>query len=161
MNRTWAISSLISFLMSLAMTAILSARLRGLYTILPSFKRGARTPLPEVRGPKLAGRIGAVSEGGPSGRFQGSVPGEICCELLRFGYGKAANDKKVPDRVGSGCYRRKRPTPTVQRRTSNSEAASAFRRWVFGVGRSMFAFSPLVLVRIVILFRAPRFLCHI
>ena len=29
-------------------------------------------------------------------------PGEIASKILRFGYGKAVNDKKVPDPVGSG-----------------------------------------------------------
>ena len=34
--------------------------------------------------------------------FQGLDPGEMGFKIFRFGYEKAANDKKVPDRVGSG-----------------------------------------------------------
>jgi hypothetical protein len=34
--------------------------------------------------------------------FRGSTEEKFGFEILRFGYGKGANDKKVPDRVGSG-----------------------------------------------------------
>ena len=34
--------------------------------------------------------------------FRGSAQEKQTSEIFRFGYGKAVNDKKVPDRVGSG-----------------------------------------------------------
>jgi len=34
--------------------------------------------------------------------FKGSTQEKSLSEIFRFGYGKAANDKKVPNRVGSG-----------------------------------------------------------
>ena len=34
--------------------------------------------------------------------FRGSTQEKQRLEIFRFGYGKALNDKKVPDRVGSG-----------------------------------------------------------
>ena len=34
--------------------------------------------------------------------FKGSTQEKRASEIFRFGYGKAANDKMVPDRVGSG-----------------------------------------------------------
>ena len=57
----------------------------------------------EVRGPKLAGRIGAVSKRFQMVGFRGPSQEKSTSEIFRFGYGKAANDKKVPDPVGSGC----------------------------------------------------------
>jgi hypothetical protein len=33
--------------------------------------------------------------------FKGSTQEKSCSQIFRFGYGKAANDKKVPDPVGS------------------------------------------------------------
>ena len=38
------------------------------------------------------------------GRPQGLDPGETRLLFFRFGYGKAANDKKLPDPVGSGVF---------------------------------------------------------
>ncbi len=35
-------------------------------------------------------------------RLKGSTREKWASELFRFGYRKAANDKKIPDRVGSG-----------------------------------------------------------
>jgi hypothetical protein len=38
--------------------------------------------------------------------FRGSTQEKSPSEIFRFGYRKASNDKKVPDRVGSGaCLR--------------------------------------------------------
>jgi len=34
--------------------------------------------------------------------FRGSTQEKSASKIFRFGYGKAANDKKVPDPVGSG-----------------------------------------------------------
>jgi len=34
--------------------------------------------------------------------FKGPSEEKSSSEIFRFGYGKAANDKRVPDRVGSG-----------------------------------------------------------
>ena len=34
--------------------------------------------------------------------FKGSTQEKSCSEIFRSRYGKASNDKKVPDRVGSG-----------------------------------------------------------
>ena len=36
--------------------------------------------------------------------FKGSTQEKSASEIFRFGYGKAVNDKKVPDRVGSGVF---------------------------------------------------------
>jgi hypothetical protein len=36
--------------------------------------------------------------------FKGSTQEKSASEIFRFGYRKAANDKKVPDRVGSGGF---------------------------------------------------------
>ena len=36
-------------------------------------------------------------------RFRGSTQEKCHFYFSRFGYGIASNDKKVPDRVGSGC----------------------------------------------------------
>jgi hypothetical protein len=38
--------------------------------------------------------------------FKGSTQEKLPSEIFRFGYGKALNDKKVPDRVGSGEKRK-------------------------------------------------------
>jgi len=37
--------------------------------------------------------------------LKGSTQEKSPFEIFRFGYGKASNDKKVPDRVGSGGFR--------------------------------------------------------
>jgi len=36
--------------------------------------------------------------------FRGSTQEKSSLEIFRFGYGKAANDKKVPDAVGSELF---------------------------------------------------------
>jgi hypothetical protein len=36
--------------------------------------------------------------------FKGSTQEKWTLEIFRFGYGKASNDKKVPDPVGSGIF---------------------------------------------------------
>jgi hypothetical protein len=36
--------------------------------------------------------------------FKGSIQEKPAPAIFRFGYGKAANDKKVPDPVGSGIF---------------------------------------------------------
>jgi hypothetical protein len=36
--------------------------------------------------------------------FKGSTQEKSPLEIFRFGYGKAANDKKVPDPVGSEVF---------------------------------------------------------
>ena len=40
----------------------------------------------------------------PNDWFQGLDLGELASEISRFGYAKAVNDKKVPDRVGSDIF---------------------------------------------------------
>ena len=40
----------------------------------------------------------------PNAPFRGSTKEKLASEIFRFGYAKAANDKMVPDRVGSGCF---------------------------------------------------------
>ena len=37
-------------------------------------------------------------------RFRNSIREKQAYWIFRFGYGKALNDKKVPDRVGSGVF---------------------------------------------------------
>jgi hypothetical protein len=46
-------------------------------------------------------QIDAVSKGFGSLAFRGSTMEKRPVAIFRFGYGKAVNDKKVPDRVGS------------------------------------------------------------
>ena len=51
--------------------------------------------------PKQAGKC---QKGFQMVGFKGSIHEKSSSEIFRFGYGKAVNDKKLPDRVGSEVF---------------------------------------------------------
>ncbi len=53
---------------------------------------------------KSGAGFGAVSKRFQMVGFRGSTWKKSSSEIFRFGYGKGSNDKKVPDRVSSGCF---------------------------------------------------------
>src|ERR1051325_9098512 len=67
-------------------------------------KRGSVTLQNGFKFDAFPRRFGAVSKGFQMVRFKGSTQEKRASEIFRFGYGKAVNDKRVPDRVGSAGF---------------------------------------------------------
>ena len=65
---------------------------------------GSVTHSSEVREQESAVRFGPVSKRFQIVGFRGSTLEKQASEIFHFGYGKALNNKMVPDPVGSGSF---------------------------------------------------------
>jgi len=64
-------------------------------------KRGSVTPTLGSKFASFCPHSTRMSKRFQMGGFRGSTLKKSHSDIFRFGYGKAANDKRVPDRVGS------------------------------------------------------------